>query len=87
VFTLRGDSPVVDAPEALELRAGTICVGSGAVRYRAVLEAAGAEIPADSDERHLPRARFHAQLARVFGPAEEVEPLYLRIPDADKTRK
>ena len=87
VFTLRGGSPVVDAPEALGLPAGTVCVGSGAVRYRAVLEAAGAEIPSDSDERHLPRARFHAQLAREFGPAEEVEPLYLRIPDADRTRR
>jgi hypothetical protein len=51
-----------------------------------VLEAAGAEIPADGDERHLPRARYHAQLARDFGPAEAVEPLYLRIPDADKTK-
>jgi hypothetical protein len=62
-------------------------VGSGAVRYRSVLQAAGAEIPPDQDERHLPRARFHAQLARDFGPAEEVEPMYLRVPDADKTRK
>jgi hypothetical protein len=61
-------------------------VGSGAVRYRDVLEAKGADIPPDADERHLPRARFHAQLARDFGPAEEVEPLYLRLPDADKTR-
>ena len=45
-----------------------------------------AEIPPDDDERHLPRARFHAQLARDFGPAEAVEPLYLRVPDADRTR-
>jgi hypothetical protein len=57
------------------------------VRYRAVLEAAGAEVPPDQDERHVPRARFHAQLARAFGPAEAVEPLYLRVPDADKTRE
>jgi hypothetical protein len=48
------------------------------------LEAAGAEIPPDADERHVPRARFHAQLARDFGPADAVEPLYLRVPDADK---
>jgi len=40
----------------------------------------------DDDERHLPRARFHAQLATDFGPAEAVEPLYLRVPDADRTR-
>ena len=41
-------------------------------------------MPPDDDERHLPRARFHAQLARDFGPAEAVEPLYLRVPDAEK---
>src|SRR5262249_46476049 len=58
----------------------------GAGRYRHGLAGKGAEIPQDSDERHAPRARFHAQLARGFGPAEEVEPLYLRLPDADKTR-
>jgi tRNA threonylcarbamoyladenosine biosynthesis protein TsaB len=85
VFVLRGE-PQVLSPEELELEPGTACVGSGAVRYRSVLESAGATIPPDDDERHLPRARFHAQLARDFGPAEAVEPLYLRIPDADRTR-
>jgi tRNA threonylcarbamoyladenosine biosynthesis protein TsaB len=85
VFVLR-EEPRVLAPGDLELPSGTVCVGSGAVRYRSVLEAAGADIPPDQDERHLPRARFHAQLARDFGPAEAVEPLYLRVPDADRTR-
>jgi tRNA threonylcarbamoyladenosine biosynthesis protein TsaB len=85
VFVLQ-EEPRVVAPAELELMPGTICVGSGAVRYRQALEAAGAEIPPDQDERHLPRARFHAQLARDFGAAELVEPLYLRIPDADRTR-
>jgi tRNA threonylcarbamoyladenosine biosynthesis protein TsaB len=85
VFVLQGE-PRVLAPADVELQPGTLCVGNGAVRYRTLLEAAGAEIPADGDERHLPRARFHAQLARDFGPAEEVEPLYLRVPDADRTR-
>jgi tRNA threonylcarbamoyladenosine biosynthesis protein TsaB len=74
----------VVAPGELEVEPGRMYVGSGAVRYRDVLASAGAEIPPDSDERHLPRARFHAQLARDFGPAELVEPLYLRLPDADK---
>ena len=85
VFVLK-DEPTVLDPGKLEVANGTICVGSGAVRYRAVLEAAGAEIPPDGDERHVPRARFHAQLAHDFGPAGEVEPLYLRVPDADKNR-
>jgi tRNA threonylcarbamoyladenosine biosynthesis protein TsaB len=81
VFTLVDGEPVVCAPQ--DVRAA-LCVGSGAVRYRAILEASGAEVPPDDDERHLPRARFHAQLAREFGPAGEVEPLYLRIPDAER---
>lgn len=73
------------APAEVEIEAGRLCVGNGAVRYRELLEAKGAEVPPDGDDRHLPRARFHAALAKDFGPAEEVEPLYLRVPDADKT--
>ena len=72
------------APDALELDPGTLCVGGGAVRYRAILEAAGAVVPPDEDERHVPRARFHAALASAFGPAELVEPIYVRVPDADR---
>ena len=74
------------APAELDVEPRQLHVGSGARRYRELLEAKGAEIPPDADERHLPRARFHAQLARDFRPAEEVEPLYLRVPDADRTR-
>ena len=70
------------APEDLDLETGTVCVGDGAVRYRELLERAGAEVPPDDDERHLPRARFHAELARDFGPVDRVEPLYVRVPDA-----
>jgi tRNA threonylcarbamoyladenosine biosynthesis protein TsaB len=85
VFVLQGEPRVFD-PAELEVETGTLCVGSGAVRYRALLEAAGSVIPPDGDERHLPRARFHALLAHDFGPAEAVEPLYLRVPDADRNR-
>ena len=59
-------------------------VGDGAVRYRAVIEQRGGVVPPDDDERHVPRARLHAQLAHDPGPAELVEPVYLRIPDVDK---
>jgi tRNA threonylcarbamoyladenosine biosynthesis protein TsaB len=86
VFVLQ-DEPRVLAPAGFRVEPGTVCVGSGAVRYRALLEAAGAEIPPDQDDRHVPWARFHAQLAVDFGPADAVEPMYLRVPDADKTRK
>jgi tRNA threonylcarbamoyladenosine biosynthesis protein TsaB len=85
VFVLDAGEARVLTPGEVTVASGTFCVGNGAVRYRSLLEAAGAEIPPDADERHLPRARFHAQLATDFGPAEAVEPLYLRLPDADRT--
>jgi len=86
VFTLVGGEPRCLRPEELELEPRTVCVGDGAVRYRALLEGKGAFVPPDADEAHLPRARFHAQLAEGFGPAELVEPIYLRVPDAERTR-
>ena len=83
VFALL-DEPRVLRPEELELAPGTVCVGDGAVRYRAVLEATGADVPPRDSELHVPRAHLHAALARDFGPAEAVEPIYLRVPDAEK---
>ena len=85
VFVLENGEPCARAPAAVRVSEGMSCVGNGALRYRALLEAAGANVPPDADERHVPRARFHAFLARDFGPAEAVEPLYLRVPDADRT--
>jgi len=90
-----GGVPVIDArrgevfvrgpearrPDEVEA-AGELCVGSGAIRYRAVLEAAGAEVPPDDDLRHVPRAALHAALANAFGPVEAIEPVYVREPDA-----
>ena len=87
VFTLLDGRPVAVGPEQLSnsLLLGRVCVGSGAVRYRDVLEEAGAEIPPDESELHLPRAGVHARLATDFGPAELVEPIYVRAPDADRS--
>ena len=84
VFTLACGVPMVTPPGELDVAAGTLCVGDGAVRYRQLLEAKGAAVPPDRDERHQPRARFHAALAQVFGPVDEIEPLYLRVPDAER---
>jgi tRNA threonylcarbamoyladenosine biosynthesis protein TsaB len=84
VFTLARGEPAVLPPGDLAVEPGTVCVGDGAVRYRELLEAGGATVPPDESEAHLPRARFHALLATGFGPAELVEPLYLRVPDAEK---
>jgi tRNA threonylcarbamoyl adenosine modification protein YeaZ len=79
VFTLVGGEPAVLAPADVR---GELCVGDGAVRYRDVLESNGAVVPPDDDERHLPRARFHAQLIGELRDVDEIEPLYLRAPDA-----
>jgi tRNA threonylcarbamoyladenosine biosynthesis protein TsaB len=84
VFTRVKEGPFAVAPQELELEPGTLCVGDGALRYRIALEERGAEIPDDGDERHRPRARFHAELAKRFGPPDDIEPLYLRIPDAER---
>jgi tRNA threonylcarbamoyladenosine biosynthesis protein TsaB len=88
VFTLIDGEPVATAPNELRntVLQGRTCVGDGAVRYREVLEAAGAQIPPDDSELHVPRASVHARLATDFGPAELVEPIYVRVPDADRTR-
>jgi tRNA threonylcarbamoyladenosine biosynthesis protein TsaB len=86
VFALVGGSPVVVAPAELPVEPGRSYVGDGAVRYREVLEGAGGVVPPDDSELHLPRARFHAQLARDFGLPDDVQPMYLRVPDVDRTR-
>ena len=85
IFTLVDGQPAVLLPSDIAVPAGATFVGDGALRYRALLEEQGAVVPPDGDERHRPRARFHAQLARDFGPVEEIEPLYLRVPDADRS--
>jgi tRNA threonylcarbamoyl adenosine modification protein YeaZ len=74
--------PRVLAPAELALERDDVLVGDGAIRYRELFEQAGAVVPPDDDERHLPRARFHAALARDFGAVELLEPLYVREPDA-----
>jgi tRNA threonylcarbamoyladenosine biosynthesis protein TsaB len=91
----RGGMPVIDArrgevfvpgpevtrPEELQV-AGKTLVGDGAVRYRELFEAAGAEVPADDDPLHLPDALLLLEHAGAFGAAALVEPLYVREPDA-----
>ena len=73
--------PVVANPEELDV-AGRRLIGDGAVRYRTVFEAAGAEVPPDDDPAHRPHAHLLVGHAGAFGPAQAVEPTYLRQPDA-----
>jgi tRNA threonylcarbamoyladenosine biosynthesis protein TsaB len=72
---------VLGRPEDLEV-AGRRLVGDGAVRYRRLLTEAGAVIPPDDDAAHLPSAALLVARAGAFGPADEIEPLYVRVPDA-----
>jgi len=85
VFALLDGEPAVLAPADLDLPAGTVCVGDGAQRYRPLLEQRGLVVPPDDDQRHVPRARFHAALATGHGPVDSIEPLYLRVPDAERS--
>ena len=70
-------------PETVDAE-GRLCVGSGAIRYREVLEAGGAVVPRDDDPRHVPHARLHAALATSFGPVADIQPIYVRAPDAER---
>jgi len=76
------EGPRAVAPDDLELEPGTVCIGSGAVRYRSTFERMGAIVPGDED-RHVPHARYHAALAGEFGPVDRIEPIYVRVPDAE----
>jgi tRNA threonylcarbamoyladenosine biosynthesis protein TsaB len=84
VFTLAPKGPVVTRAAGLAIERGALYVGDGAVRYREAIEGAGGEIPPDDDPRHVPWARHLAALATDFGPAEAAEPIYLRLPDAER---
>jgi tRNA threonylcarbamoyladenosine biosynthesis protein TsaB len=82
VFTIVDAEPRALAAGEIQFDAGTTCVGDGALRYRTALEAAGGYVPPDDSGVHVPRARLHASLAREFGPADLVVPVYIRQPDA-----
>ena len=84
VFAFLDGKPVAVAPAELPVERNASYVGDGAIRYRRILEERGARVPADEDDVHVPRARFHAQLASDFGPAENAAPIYVRAPDADR---
>ena len=76
--------PAAVRPEDVVPPPGALCLGSGARRYRDLLVARGAEVPADDSLLHVPHASLHASLASDFGPADLVEPVYVRLPDAGR---
>lgn len=81
--------PFVAAPEVVAERlsgrgASPLAVGDGAVRFRDVLEAAGAKVPEGDSRAHVVRALSICRLAATAAPAPAtaVLPEYLRLPDA-----
>jgi tRNA threonylcarbamoyladenosine biosynthesis protein TsaB len=85
----RRTEPFVASPEELAERVATLpetalAAGSGALRFRRELEAAGAEVLADADSAHQVWARHLCRMAEGATPARPgaIEPIYLRPPDA-----
>jgi tRNA threonylcarbamoyladenosine biosynthesis protein TsaB len=76
-------SPEAVAERLREEEASPLAVGDGAVRFREVLEAAGAKVPEDDSRAHVVRALSICRLAAA-APATDaaVLPEYLRLPDA-----
>ncbi|MEK6327721.1 MAG: tRNA (adenosine(37)-N6)-threonylcarbamoyltransferase complex dimerization subunit type 1 TsaB [Actinomycetota bacterium] len=82
--------PLVAMPGELAERVAALqqpplAAGSGAIRFRDELEAAGAEVLPDADSAHRVWARQICLLAQAGRPArpETIEPIYLRPPDAE----
>jgi tRNA threonylcarbamoyladenosine biosynthesis protein TsaB len=82
----------VGPPDALAdrvtaLEAEPLAVGEGSVRFREQLEAAGALVPADGHPAHRLRARHICRLADAASDGRDIEPNYLRRPDAELWRE
>jgi tRNA threonylcarbamoyladenosine biosynthesis protein TsaB len=84
VFTLVDEEPRCVAAAHLEIEPGRTYVGDGALGYREAIEHGGGVVPPAEAPEHVPWARHHAALARDFGAPESAEPIYLRVPDAEK---
>ena len=87
-------APSVTTPDALAdriaaLEAPPLAAGDGSVRFRSELEATGAEVLPDSDPTHHISARHICALGEGATPArpEQIEPMYLRRPDAELWRE
>lgn len=81
-----GLAPTAIDPEVLasHLEAGTLAIGDGAVRFREVLEGAGAAVPADGSPDHRLLAANVCRLGvggKVIG-RDALVPDYRREPDA-----
>ncbi len=98
VAILRPGEPVAGAPQvvrpealagAVPELAGALAAGDGAVRFRGELEAAGVEVLPDEHPAHRLSARHVCAASEAIeaGAPEDVKPLYLRRPDAERWRE
>jgi tRNA threonylcarbamoyladenosine biosynthesis protein TsaB len=68
----------------------TLAIGPGAIEFRLQLERSGAVVPADDSMLHSISSLNHCLLAaapHVADGAGEILPEYLRLPDAELTRR
>lgn len=86
--------PAALAPERLAETVSALgrsvqAVGDGAIEFRAILEHSGTTIPGDESALHRVSAMNHCRLAGTapVTPPDRVVPEYLRIPDAEITRR
>jgi tRNA threonylcarbamoyladenosine biosynthesis protein TsaB len=97
LYTPRGDQvwePLVASPEELAERVGgvdetALAAGDGALRFAAELEAAGATVAPPEDPVHRVAARQVCAVgeAAIEAPTDQIQPLYLRPPDAKRWRE
>lgn len=86
--------PFVAPPDELaarvhELDRAPLAAGDGALRFAAELEAAGATVAPPEDPIHRVAARHVCAVgeAAVEAPTDQIQPLYLRPPDAKRWRE
>lgn len=82
--------PIQELAETLqEARVRWLATGDGSVAFTAALEGSGARIPKDDSGRNAVSAIDHCRLAAGLpsGSPEGVRPEYLRLPDAEISRR
>jgi tRNA threonylcarbamoyladenosine biosynthesis protein TsaB len=97
LFERDGDEiwqPFVVPPDELAHRVhgldrGPLAAGDGALRFAAELEAAGATVAPPEDAIHRVAARHVCAVgeAAAEAPTDQIQPLYLRPPDAKRWRE